>query len=99
MQAEPEQADAEGDDGGATCHGDHDAATEERGEATGQIMAENLIGLDEAHVDGPGARFAVLQRKLDLLQKEAQKLEQKEKRQSDRQEPALGEQAGIEGQR
>ena len=49
--AEPEEGDAEGDDGAAVSHGDHDAAAEERGEAPGQIMAENLIGLDEAHMD------------------------------------------------
>ena len=59
--------DAEEEDAGAACHGEHDSATDERGEATEQIMAENLIGLDEAHIDDPGARFAVLQRKLELL--------------------------------
>ena len=43
-------------------------------------MAENLIGLEEAHVDDPAARFAVLQRKLEMLQKETKTLEEKERR-------------------
>ena len=99
LQAEPEEGDANGDEGGPACHGDQDAVAEEHGELSGQIMAENLIGLDEAHVDDPGARFAVLQRKLQLLQKEARTLEQKEKGQRDAQEPPLEEQVRIEGQR
>ena len=99
VQAEAEEGDAQGDNGDAACHGEHDAAAEERGEASGHITAEILIGLDEAHVDDPGARFAVLQRKLELLQNETRKLDQKERWPNDGQEPAIEKQVGIEGQR
>ena len=40
-------------------------------------MAENIIGLGEAHADDPGARAAVLQRMLELLQKDTTSLEQR----------------------
>ena len=62
-------------------------------------MAENLIGLEEAHVDDPGARFAVLQRKLEMLQKEAKRLEQRERQRESATRTAAELQAGIEGQR
>ena len=62
-------------------------------------MAENLIGLEEAHVDDPGARFAVLQRKLEMLQKETKKLEQKERQSASATHTVAELQVGIEGQR
>ncbi|MEC8932737.1 MAG: DUF6570 domain-containing protein, partial [Candidatus Latescibacterota bacterium] len=99
VQADAENDDTETEDAGTASHRDHDAAAEDRGETTEQIMAENLIGLDEAHVDDPGTRFAVLQRKLEMWQKEMHKLEQKQQRQSSGPEPTLEQQAGIEGQR
>ena len=75
---EPEEAEAGESEGHCECK--HGAVAEEHGEMLEQNMAENLIGLEEAHGDDPGARFAVLQRKLEMLQKETKKLEDKERR-------------------
>ena len=77
----------------------HGAVAEEHSERVDQCMAENLIGLEEAHVDDPGARFAVLQRKLEMLQKETKKLEQKERQSASATQTAAELQVGIEGQR
>ena len=63
---EPAEAEAGEDEGHSEC--EHSAAAAEHGKMLEENMAENLIGLEEAHVDDPGARFAVLQRKLELLQ-------------------------------
>jgi len=38
------------------------------------LFAENVIGLDEAHHDDPVRQFAVLQRKLELVKQEGEKL-------------------------
>ena len=61
--------------------------------------AENLIGLEEAHVDDPGAQFAVVQRKLEMLPKETKKLEEKERQREAAGQAAVELQAGVEGQR
>ena len=81
------------------CDGTHGAVAEEHSEKVDQCMAENLIGLEEAHVDDPGARFAVLQRKLEMLQKETKRLEQRERQRESATRTAAELQAGIEGQR
>ena len=65
-QQEPEEAGAGESEGHSEC--EHSAVAAEHGEMLEQNMAENLIVLEEAHVDDPGARFAVLQRKLEILQ-------------------------------
>ena len=70
VEARPEQADTETFESEGHCHGEHNAVAEEHSEMPDNSMAEHLIGLDEAHVDDPGARFAILQRKLELLQSE-----------------------------
>ena len=94
---EPEEAEAGESDGHSDC--EHSAVAAERGEMLEQNMAENLIGLEEAHVDDPGARFAVLQRKLEMLQKETKKLEDNERRRDAAGQAAVELQAGVEGQR
>ena len=92
VEAQPETDDSDLEDGAPSCDGHAGAATD-------QIVTEPLIGLDEAHADDPCARFAVLQRKLEILSKEVHKLEQKERRQALAEHPEMELQAGIEGQR
>ena len=94
---EPEETEAGESESHSKC--DHSAAAAERGEILEQNMAENLIGLEEAHVDDPGARFAVLQRKLEMLQKETKKLEDNERRREAAGQAAVELQAGVDGQR
>ena len=95
-QQEPEEAEAGESEGHSEC--ERSAVAAEHGEMLEQNMAENLIGLEEAHVDDPGARFAVLQRKLEMLQKETKKLEDKERRRDAAGQAAVELQTGVEGQ-
>ena len=81
------------------CEDTHGAVAQEHSERVDQGTAENLIGLEEAHVDDPGARFSVLQRKLEMLQKETRKLEQRERQRESATRTVAELQAGIEGQR
>ena len=99
VEARPETEDAGACESEAHCDDEHDAVAEEHSKILEQSMAENLIGLEEAHVDDPCARFAVLQRKLEMLQKETTKLEEKERRRDAAGQAAVEFQAGVEGQR
>ena len=76
MELEPqaETSCANGDSADASC-GNHASVTAD------DSVAENLIGLDEGHIDDPCARFSVLQRKLEVFHKETLKLQQKEAQQ------------------
>ena len=99
VEALPETEEVETSESEGHCDGTPGAVAEEHSERVDQCMAENLIGLEEAHVDDPGARFAVLQRKLEMLQKETKRLEQKEQQRESAMRTAAELQAGIEGQR
>ena len=99
VEARPETEEVETGESERLCDGTHGAVAEEHSERVDQCMAENLIGLEEAHVDDPGARFAVLQRKLEMLQKATQRLEQRERQRESATRTAAEIQAGIEGQR
>ena len=79
------------------CEDTHGAVAQEHSERVDQGTAENLIGLEEAHVDDPGARFSVLQRKLEILQKETRKLEQRERQRESATRTVAELQAGIDG--
>ena len=99
VEARPETEEAGEGENEGHCDCEHGAVAEEHSEMLEQNVAENLIGLEEAHVDDPGARFAVLQRKLEMLQKETKKLEEKELRREAAGQAAVELQAGVEGQR
>ena len=98
VDARPEPEEAEAGESEGHCECEHGAVAEEHGEMLEQNTAENLIGLEEAHVDDPGARLAVLQRKLEMLQKETKKLEDKERRRDAAGQAAVELQAGVEKQ-
>ena len=99
VEARPETEEVETGESKSHCDGTHGAVAEEHSERVDQCMAENIISLEEAHVDDPGARFAVLQRKLEMQQKETKNLEQRERQRESATRTAAELQAGIEGQR
>ena len=66
VDARPEPEEAEAGESEGHCECKHETVAEEHGEMLEQHMAENLIGLEEAHVDDLGAWFSVLQRKLEM---------------------------------
>ena len=96
VEARPETEEVETGESEGHCDGTHGAVAEDHSERLDQCMAENLIGLEEAHVDDPGARFAVLQRKLEMLQKETKQLEERERQRESATRTAAELQAGIE---
>ena len=90
VEAQPEPADAIPEESGSSRDRRDDAVAD-------QVVAEPLLGLDEAHVDNPCARFAVLQRKLEILNKEMHKLQQKELQRNIAQQPGMELQVAAEG--
>ena len=78
--ADQREVQAQAEVGEACAHDDD--ALEEHDDTCDQVMAESLIGLGEAHVDDPGARFAVLQHKFEIHREETEKLYKKEKQAS-----------------
>ena len=99
VEARSETDEVNTDDHADHCDDRHGAVAQEHSERVDQGSAENLIGLEEAHVDDPGARFSVLQRKLEMMQKETKKLEQRERQRESTTQTAAELQVGIEGQR
>ena len=97
VEARPATEEVETGESEGHCDGTHGAVAEEHSGRVGQCMAENLTGLEEAHVDDPGARFAVMQRKLEMLQQETQRLEQRERQRESATRTAAELQPGIEG--
>ena len=97
VEARPETEEAEAGKSEGHCVCEHSAVAEEHKEMLAESMAENLIGLEEARLDDPAARFAVLQRKLEMRQKQTQKLEEKERRREAGGQAAVELQAGVEG--
>ena len=51
------------------CNGTRGAAVGEHNERVDQCIVCNLTGLAEAHAKDPGARFVVMPRKLEMMQK------------------------------